>query len=403
GAYPEYDDWGAPFGYPAHQADGTVVAFVPGTGSQTFEDAGFTDGTRNVHYYTAFTRDSAGNYSAAASTAQDRATSYWLADVREPTGTPGIYDGFVNYYDKVAYSYSYYSVEGDPQYDNELDVGPTDDNSRMGIPLTDNIINFEDLMILAMNYGRVLPTGIPEEGFPDETIGDCAVVALEWKRTELAVGDVVEVNLTLRNSEGLAKGISSVVTFDAGAAEFLSAVQGEVADEVGESFFFARDEAGRLLVDFAVLGPEVSMPGTCVVATLRFRVSTDEPSALDIEEMVLRDLWNSDITCLTSGLELGGDEEVPLRLRLGQNVPNPFNPRTAIAFDVPERCGVTLRVYGVDGREVATLVDEPRDAGAHEILWDGTDDRGADAASGVYFYVLDAGGVRLTQKMVLMR
>jgi hypothetical protein len=344
GAYPEYDDWGAPFGYPAHQADGTVVAFVPGTGSQTFEDAGFTDATRNVHYYTAFTRDSAGNYSAAASTAQDRATSYWLADVREPTGTPGIYDGFVNYYDKVAYSYSYYSVEGDPQYDNELDVGPTDDNSRMGIPLTDNIIEFEDLMILAMNYGRVLPTGIPEEGFPDETIGDCAVVALEWERTELATGDVVEINLMLRNSEGLAKGISSVVTFDADALEFLSAVQGEVADEVGESFFFARDEAGRLLVDFAVLGPEASMPGTCVVATLRFRVSTDEPSALDIEEVVLRDLRNSDITCLTSGLELGGDEEVPLRLRLGQNVPNPFNPRTAIAFDVPERCGVTLRV-----------------------------------------------------------
>ena len=57
----------------------------------------------------------------------------------------------------------------------------------------------------------------------------------------------------------------------------------------------------------------------------------------------------------------------------------------------------------MDGREVATLVDEPRDAGAHKVLWDGTDDRGADAASGVYFYVLEAGGLRLTQKMVLMR
>jgi len=403
GAYPEYDDWGAPLGYPAHQADGTVVAFVPGTGSQTFEDTGFTDATRNVFYYTAFTRDSAGNYSVAASTAQDRATSYWLADVREPTGTPGTYDGFVNYYDKVAYSYSYYSSDGEPHYDNELDVGPTDDNSRMGIPLTDNIIEFEDLMILAMNYGRVAPASIREEGRPDVAIRDRAVLALERERTELAVGDVVEVNLTLRDSEGLAKGVSSVVTFDADALEFLSAVQGEVAEDVGESFFFTREEAGRLLVDFAVLGPEASMPGSCVVAILRFRVNTVEPSTLDIDEVILRNLWNSDITYLASGLELGGDEEVPLRLRLGQNVPNPFNPRTAIAFDVPERCGVTLRVYGVDGREVATLVDEPRDAGAYEILWDGTDDRGTDAASGVYFYVLDAGGLRLTQKMVLMR
>jgi len=107
-------------------------------------------------------------------------------------------------------------------------------------------------------------------------------------------------------------------------------------------------------------------------------------SALDIDDVVLRDLWNSDIVCLTSGLELGGGEEVPLVLRLGQNVPNPFNPRTTIAFDVPERCSVMLRVYGVDGREVATLLDEPRDAGAHKVLWDGTDDRGADAASGVW-------------------
>ncbi|MFH1865841.1 MAG: hypothetical protein ABIK85_08150, partial [Candidatus Eisenbacteria bacterium] len=175
-AYPEYDDLGPPFGYPAHPANGFVVAFVPGTGFQTYEDTGFTDASRNVHYYTAFTRDSAGNYSAAASTAQDRSTSYWLADVREPTGTPGTYDGVVDYYDKVAYSYSYYAVEGDPTYDNELDVGPTDDNSRMGIPLTDNVINFEDLMILAMNYGRVFQTGIPEEGLPDATIGDCAVL-----------------------------------------------------------------------------------------------------------------------------------------------------------------------------------------------------------------------------------
>ncbi|MCK4510270.1 hypothetical protein KAW64_00940, partial [bacterium] len=402
-AYPEYDDWGAPFGYPAHQADGFVVAFVPGTGPQTYEDTGFTDATRNVHYYTAFTRDSAGNYSVAASTAQDRSTSYWLADVREPTSTPGTYDGFVDYYDKVAYSYSYYSIEGDPQYDNELDVGPTDDNSRVGIPLTDNIINFEDLMILAMNYGRVYPTGIPDEGLPDPTIGDYAVLALEWERVELVVGDVLEVNLTLLNSERPAKGVSSVLTFDGDALEFLSAIQDESIDDVGESFFFAREEAGRICVDLAVLGAETCMPGFRAVATLRFRVSSGEPSLLDIDEVTLRDVANADITCQTRGLDLAGGDEVTSRLRLGQNAPNPFNPRTAIAFAVPERCDVALRVYGVDGREVATLVDEPRDAGAYQVIWDGTDDRGTNAASGVYFYVLDAGGQRLSQKMVLMR
>ncbi len=404
GAYPEYDDGGEPYGYPAHCADGFVVVFVPGTGPQTYEDAAFTDASRNVHYYTAFTRDSAGNYSLAASTAQDRSTSYWLADVREPTDTPGTYDGLVDYYDKIAYWYSYYSVEGEQHYDSELDVGPTDDGSRTGIPLTDNIIDFEDLMILSMNYGNVFPAGNRNEGLPGEASRASGVLTLERDRTEFAVGDVLEIDLTLNVSEGHAKGVSSVIMFEDEALEFLSAVQGEPVGTVGESFFFAREaEAGRLLIDFAVLGPEATMPGSCVVATLRFLVSAEESSELDVDHAVLRGPWNSDITCLTSGLHLGDSGKAPLRLRLGQNVPNPFNPRTTIAFDLPERCSVTLRIYAVDGREVATLVDETRDAGVYEVLWNGIDDLGTDAASGVYFYVLDTGGPRLTQKMVLMR
>jgi hypothetical protein len=94
---------------------------------------------------------------------------------------------------------------------------------------------------------------------------------------------------------------------------------------------------------------------------------------------------------------------VPRALRLRQNTPNPFNPRTSIEFDVPERCRVRLQVFGVDGREVATLVDEVLGAGVYDVPWNGIDDRGVAVASGVYFYVLDAGGLRLTQKMVLMR
>jgi hypothetical protein len=403
-AYPEYDDLSPPFGYPSHPGDGMTVAFVPGTGPQTYEDSSFSDAMRNVHYYTAFTRDAAGNYSVAHPSAQDRSTSYWLADVREPTGTPGTYDGFVDYYDKVAYSYSYYSSEGDPHYDNELDVGPTDDNSRMGIPLTDNNIDFEDLMILAMNYGRVFPTGIPEEGVPDPAIGDGAVLALEpGSATSLPEG-VVEISLVLRDSECLAKGVSSIVTFDPSSSEFLSAAQGVPADDVGETFFFASEETpGRVRVDFAVLGPETSMPSTCTIAALRFRAATDEPVVADIEEVVLRDIWNADLPCRTSGLDEDDSDELPIAVRLGQNAPNPFNPRTVITFDLHERCDATLSVHGVDGRKVATLAEGPRAAGTHSVTWDGTDDRGEDAASGVYFYVLETGDLRLTQKMVLMR
>ena len=77
GAYPEYE--GAPLGYPAGPTDGTEV--YTGT-AESFEDAGDT-GTmpRNIYYYTIFSFDGAGNYSAASPAVQGRATSYWLGDV----------------------------------------------------------------------------------------------------------------------------------------------------------------------------------------------------------------------------------------------------------------------------------------------------------------------------------
>jgi len=402
-AYPEYDDWGPPFGYPVSPSSGFVVAFVPGTGYQTYEDTGFDDSNRNVHYYSAFTRDAAGNYSLAASTAQDRSTSYWLADVRELTGTPGTYDGFVDYYDKVAYSYSYYAVDGDPRYDNELDVGPTDDNSRMGIPLTDNVIDFEDLMILAMNYGRVLPTGMPQERVPGWYGGDSTVLALEWEKSEMVVGEVVEVGLAVLGTEGLARGVSSLTCYDPAALEFISATQASLPEDVGETFFWAAEvEPGSVRVDLAALGEETALPGDCRIATLRFALRDEEPTVLRTEDVAVRDLANIDIPCGPARVTLGGDD-LPAAVRLCQNAPNPFNPMTAIAFDVPERSDVTLRVYGVDGREVATLTDEVMEPGTYDVVWRGTDGSGSDVASGVYFYVLEVGETRLVRKMVLMR
>ncbi len=91
GAYPEYDDVVPMSAYPAHPADGMVVAFIPGTGFQTYDDEVFHDGIRNIYLYTAFARDEAGNYSAAVGSAQDRSTSYWLGDVDENTSTSGVY------------------------------------------------------------------------------------------------------------------------------------------------------------------------------------------------------------------------------------------------------------------------------------------------------------------------
>jgi len=73
---------------------------------------------------------------------------------------------------------------------------------------------------------------------------------------------------------------------------------------------------------------------------------------------------------------------------LAQNRPNPFNPRTEISFQLARGGSATLRVYDASGRLVRTLVDRSIEAGLHRVAWDGMDDRGRKATSGVYFYRL---------------
>lgn len=83
--------------------------------------------------------------------------------------------------------------------------------------------------------------------------------------------------------------------------------------------------------------------------------------------------------------------------------PNPFNPRTTVRYHVPEPCHVELAVYDVSGRRVALLEEGPTDAGDHEASWNGVNDEGLPAATGVYFMRLDALGASSTIKSVLLK
>jgi hypothetical protein len=83
--------------------------------------------------------------------------------------------------------------------------------------------------------------------------------------------------------------------------------------------------------------------------------------------------------------------------------PNPFNPSTLIEFGVSELGHVSLRVYDLRSHLVRTLVDADLQLGFHVVEWDGKDDNGDAAASGVYVYRLRAGGKSLTRKAVLIK
>ena len=108
---------------------------------------------------------------------------------------------------------------------------------------------------------------------------------------------------------------------------------------------------------------------------------------------------------MLEGIAVSTEEAVaPLAFELGPNFPNPFSARTTIAFSLDRPTAVTLRVFDVLGRTVATLVDDARyPAGSHTVEWDGVAASGRSLGSGTYFYQLEVDGRRAAKPMTLIR
>jgi len=117
---------------------------------------------------------------------------------------------------------------------------------------------------------------------------------------------------------------------------------------------------------------------------------------LDIDILVAGRFYTLAPPCAPTGV--GEDYQLPDRFLLLQNYPNPFNPSTIIRYQLPVHNYVTLKVYDVLGREVATLVDEVQGSGFKSVVFDAS-----RLSSGVYFYRLSAGGFVETRKMCVIR
>ena len=94
---------------------------------------------------------------------------------------------------------------------------------------------------------------------------------------------------------------------------------------------------------------------------------------------------------------------LPVRFALEPNAPNPFNPETLIRYALPGASRVRLEIFNIAGQRVRTLVEEQQPAGTHSAVWDGRDTEGRQAAGGVYFYRLTAGGGEAVRRMVLVK
>lgn len=95
---------------------------------------------------------------------------------------------------------------------------------------------------------------------------------------------------------------------------------------------------------------------------------------------------------------------VPSEISLRQNTPNPFNPTTTIAFDLPQAADVSIDIYDVSGQRIHNLLSRTEAGGTHEVTWDGRNSAGSPLPSGIYFYRLIVDGRMVaTKKMILLK
>jgi hypothetical protein len=152
-------------------------------------------------------------------------------------------------------------------------------------------------------------------------------------------------------------------------------------------------------------------------------VTRDDEGATEGETLVLklRDLdqsyvgeplaWTADAAQALKLEFVATESLLPKAYALGQNSPNPFNPTTKIAYEIPARVNgqsigsarVDLRVFDIRGHVVRTLVAAAQAPGRYAITWDGRDEHGQSVSSGVYFYRLHTEHFTQARKMMLVK
>lgn len=151
-----------------------------------------------------------------------------------------------------------------------------------------------------------------------------------------------------------------------------------------------RHAAGYVVSGYLVTGgtlAEVDATADPVICTIDVDIAAAGPTVVVVEV---------EIAAPVDGVPVA-------RTRLLEPRPNPFNPRTEIAFELAQAAPCRLAVFDVRGCEVAVLIDDAREAGTHRVTWQADDAQGNPLPSGVYFAGLRAGAYAETRKLTLVR
>lgn len=396
GDYPEYDDAsGAEPTLPVEAGNGwTLVTTVPAT------DTAYTDdpAVRDFWYYAVRVFDGCGNGSTIAAGDLTTGTlSYHLGDVSDPDDEAADGDNAVDVADISALGAAYGTADGDADYDPVLDFGPTTDFAVSSRPLTDNQIQFEDLIVLAVNYdlvGRIEAPGLEAQARNEVLVK----VQPAAGQTDRLVAEIVV------RGNGRMQAVSVPLKWNTRAVRPVSMTPGDLLARHGGPNLVLAPAPG--VVDGALLGVrDHGIRGEGTLARVTFEVLGDQAPGITTGRVDARDAGNRPLPVMTAqGEDLGDQLGVSAeRSSLGANTPNPFNPSTTLAFRLAETGRVRLGVFDVRGRLVRSLVDGSLPAGDHAVTWQGRNDAGELVSSGTYFVRLMAPDHAETRTITLVK
>ena len=317
----------------------------------------------------------------------------YLGDVAS-VGGAATGDGKVDFQDLSLWTLSYWSrvpgYTGPDNYKRKYDFGPTEDHYVFTLPVPDNKIEFEDLVIFSISYGQFHSGQLPKVAAPSKdpvevALGKAVVVGNETRIPLMLAGAVTDIRAMKIEVEG---------SFES----YCGAEKGDLLNAYDTPVMvMSRAEGRKVFVDIAVMGLNThGIDRSGELVWLRF---TGRP----LVRLTSGDARNSLNVVLNVVRQRGEGETVPTSYALQQNYPNPFNPATTIEYQIPVTGQVTLEVYNILGARMATLVNDIQEAGFYQVVWDGRNENHNLVATGIYLYRVKAGEFSSVKKMLLVK
>ncbi len=386
GGYPRYDDDGGATPATPSYPPGAPWTLTPVSASGQTDDPP----VRDTWFYVVFSK-SACDVVSPVSNVTAGIPNYLLGDVTDGT-TACAGDGAVGTPDVSLLGSHYGETITGPEAWACLDVGPTLDGSVNGRPLTDGALQFEDLVMFALNFG------VP--GMPVAAAHEVRETAASDALTldapaHVTAGQTFEVTLRMSGA-GDVQALSASLSWNAGIVTPADVRAGAMLDIQGGVLF----SPGPGRMDAALLGAgRQGLAGEGDLAVWTFRATADGDPAIALGRVDARDAANRPVTFGAPRPQ----PDLPAVTAFDRVSPNPFTATTSMAFSLASRSRVNLTIYAVDGRRVRTLARGVYPAGTHQVVWNGTADSGERVRPGLYFARLETAAGTFTRSIALMR